>query len=234
MTQRQIDSLNMFNAVLQYLSDNSADWNTNTLISSGAKAFSTSVDAIHKLSATQLSSEKKGYTTKKDQDLENLVNLTFKLALRVKNYAVSINDAVLKQAVDFSHHELEAGKETDVVNRCSNIADKANSIVAAAPPEYKITADLITQVTNAAAAIEPDRSERDVVGGTHSGATMQLNNLFATARTNLYTLDDLIEGDADDDSSDFVRNYFIMRRTVDHKGGGGKKDDGKDGNAPKA
>ena len=36
-------------------------------------------------------------------------------------------------------------------------------------------------------------------------------------------LDDLIEGDADDDSSDFVHNYLIMRRTVDHKGGGGRK-----------
>ena len=62
---------------------------------------------------------------------------------------------------------------------------------------------------------------------------MQLNNLYATARQQLHVLDDLIEGDADDNSSDFVANYFIMRRTVDHKGGG-KKDDGKGGDAAKA
>ena len=83
----------------------------HTLISSGIKTFSTSVDAINKLSASQLSSNKAGYTTKKDQDLENLIMLAYKLALRVKNYAVSINNAVLKQAVDFSRTDLEAGKE---------------------------------------------------------------------------------------------------------------------------
>jgi hypothetical protein len=34
----------------------------------------------------------------------------------------------------------------------------------------------------------------------------------------LHTLDDLIEGDADEDS-EFVQNYFIVRRTVDHTAG---------------
>ena len=234
MTQKQNNSLNMFNAVLQYLNDNNAEWNANTLISSGIKAFSNSVDTINKQAATQTGSNKKGYTTKKDQDLENLVMLAYKLALRVKNYAVNINDAVLKQAVNFSRTELEAGKEKDIVDRCNNIIDKANSIVAAAPAEYKITPDLIAQVTTAANAIEPDTAERDVIGGTHTGATMQISTLFTTARTNLHTLDDLIEGDADDDSSEFVTNYFIMRRTVDRKGGG-KKDDGKgSGSTPSA
>ncbi len=231
MTQKQTNSLNMFFAVLQYLNDNSAEWNANTLISSGIQTFSTSVDAINKQAAAQTGSDKKGYTTKKDQDLENLVTLAYKLALRVKNYAVSINNPVLKQAVDFSRTELEAGKEKAIADRCNNIADKANSIVAAAPAEYKITPELIAQVTTAAAAIEPDTAERDVMGGTHTAATMQLNNLFTAARNQLHVVDDLIEGDADDDSSDFVRNYFIMRRTVDRKGGGGKKDDGKGSNS---
>ena len=224
----------MFNAVLQYLNDNSAEWNANTLISAGIKAFSNSVDTINKQVAAQTGSDKKGYTTKKDQDLENLVTLAYKLALRVKNYAVSINNAVLKQAVDFSRSELEAGKQKEIVDRCNNIVAKANTVTAAAPAEYKITPDLIAQVTTAAAAIEPDTAERDVIGGTHTGATMQLNTLLSTAKAQLKTLDDLIEGDADDDSSEFVANYFIMRRTVDHKGGG-KKDDGKgSGDAPKA
>lgn len=43
------------------------------------------------------------------------------------------------------------------------------------------------------------------------------------AAVQLHALDDLIEGDADDDSSEFVHNYFMMRRTVDQKGGGAKK-----------
>jgi len=44
--------------------------------------------------------------------------------------------------------------------------------------------------------------------------TMQLSHLFTDAGNQLKTLDDLIEGDADDDSAEFVSNYFIMRRTV--------------------
>lgn len=58
-------------------------------------------------------------------------------------------------------------------------------------------------------------------------AQSQISTLFSTAKLQLKILDNLIEGDADDDSSDFAGNYFIMRRTIDHKGGGGKKGDGK-------
>ena len=228
MTQKQINSLNMFNAVLQYLTDNNTDWKANTLITEAIRKFSRSVEAINAQAAAQTGNDKKGYTAKKDQDLENLVSVAYKLALRIKNYAVSIDDPVLKQSVDFFRTELEAGKEKNIIDRCNTIVAKANSIVATAPAEYKITPELIAQVTAAAAAIEPDAAERDVVKGTHSGATTELNTLISTAKAQLHTLDDLIEGDADDDSSEFVKNYFIMRRTVDTKARGEeKKNDGK-------
>ncbi len=222
MTQRQINSLNMYNAVLQFLNDNNAAWNSNTIIAAAVTALGTTVTAIQKQAGAQQNGAK-GYTAKKDQDLENLADLTYKLALRVKNYAVSINDLVLKQAVTVTRHELQNGKEADVLNRCKNIISKADGVASAAPPEYKITSQLIADATAAADLITPDTAERDVVSGAHSGTTTQLGSLFSTARNQLHTLDDLIEGDADDDSSDFVNNYFIMRRTNDHKGGG-KKD----------
>ena len=214
MTQRQINSLNMYNAVMKFLNDNNASWSTNTIIAAAVTAFSSSVSSIQEQAAAQQSTSAKGYTTKKDQDLENLVNLTYKLALRVKNYAVSIGDTVLKQAVDFSRHELESGKETDVLNRCISIISKANNVTATAPAAFKITPELISQAGDAAALITPDTAERNVVSGTHTGTTTQLSSLFSNARTQLNALDDLIEGDADEDS-EFVRNYFIVRRTID-------------------
>lgn len=208
---------------------------TNTYIAKAVNDFSKTVDDIVQLSAAQQSNNPKGYTSKKDQDLENLVNLCYKLALRIKNYAVSINDPVLARPVNFSRSELEAGKETDVLNRCLTIIDKANSITATAPEEFKITPNLIAQATTVAAAINPDKAERDIVSGTRTTSTAQLGSLFNEARLKLKIVDDFIEGDADDNSADFVHSYFIMRKTVNHSGGGSKKDNNPtDGTAPTA
>jgi hypothetical protein len=218
MMQKQINSLNMYNAVLQFLNDNNAAWSANTIIAAAVTLFGSTVSTIQQQAAAQQSSSKKGYTTKKDQDLENLIDLTYKLALRVKNYAAGINNPVLKQGVDFSRHELQNGKEADILNRCINIISKANDVTVTAPAAYKITPELVAQATAAAELITPDTAERDVVSGSHSGATTQLSSLFITARIQLNTLDDLLEGDADEDS-EFVRNYFIVRRTIDHTAG---------------
>ncbi len=153
MTQRQINSLNMFQAVLQYLNDNKAEWNTNTLITASVQNFRSSADAIKQQAEAQQSSNTKGYTAKKEQDMENLVDQCYKLALRVKNYGVNIHDLVLKQAVDWSRRDLEAGKEMDIENRCLTIIDKAASVAAIAPAEYKITPELVAQAGTAAEAL---------------------------------------------------------------------------------
>jgi len=220
----------MFQAVLQYLNDNNTEWNANTLIAASVQNLRSSVEAIQQQAAAQQGSNTKGYTAKKEQDIENVVDLCYKLALRVKNYAVSINDPVLKQAVDWSRRELETGKEMDIENRCLTIINKAGSVAATAPVEYKITPEMVEQARAAAAAITPGRAERDVVSGTRSSTTTQLNDLFTTARNQLNIIDDLIEGDADDDSAAFVRDYFIMRRTVDRRGSR-SKDAGSDEDA---
>ena len=101
-----------------------------------------------------------------------------------------------------------------MLNRCISIISKANNVTATAPAAFKITPELISQAGDAAALITPDTAERNVVSGTHTGTTTQLSSLFSNARTQLNALDDLIEGDADEDS-EFVRNYFIVRRTID-------------------
>lgn len=220
MTQRQINSLNMFNAVLQYMNDNHAQWIANTLITTGVENFSASLNGIRAQAAGQQNSSTRGYTAKKDQEMANMVNLCYKLALRVKNYAMSINDPVLKQAVDFSRHALQNGKETIAVNRCLVIIEKANSIVSTAPVEFKITPGLIEQATAATQAIVPATAERDVAGGMRSSTTTQLANLFKTARTYLQTLDGLVEADVEDNNAAFAHNYFIMRRTTDRRRSG--------------
>jgi hypothetical protein len=222
MTQKQTNSLNMFLAVLKFLDDNNAGWNNSSIISNEVQDFRNTLQSIQEAAVGQQSADRIGYTKKKDQDLEKLVDLAYKLALRVKNYAVKINDPVLMQAVDFSKTGLLAGTEKEAVNRCLNIAAKAATVAGTASPDYKITPELITQVTDTAALITPETAERDVQHGMHANATSGLTALVSTAHTQLKQLDDLIEADADEDSTDFVRKYFIMRRTFDHKDGGKK------------
>lgn len=158
--------------------------------------------------------------------MKTLVNLAYKLGLRIKNYAVSVNDTVLKTAVDLSKSDLKAGRAIDIINRCKKILDKAISVTAEAPAEYKITPELITETSSAIDAFMIDIPQRTLVGGTHSAATEELAALFITAKSQLQILDDLIEGDADKEDSEFVRNYFIMRRTVDRRTRAAKKSNG--------
>jgi len=223
MTQKQTNSLNMFLTLLTFLEENNSNWSGNTVIAPAIQEFNSTVSTIQMQAGTQQSTNSKGYTSKKDHDKEALVNLAYKLGLRVKNYAVSINDLVLKQAVDFSRFDLETGKEANVLNRCKTIRDKANSVAAVAPVEYKITPQLITQVTKAIDAFTPDAALRNVASGVKAGATVALTSLFSSAKKQLRALDDLIKGDADDEDVDFVRNYFMMRKTADHSSRGAKK-----------
>ncbi len=81
MTQKQNNSLNMFLAVLKFLDDNNASWSNSSVISNEVQDFRNTLQSIQEAAAGQQSADRKGYTKKKDQDMEKLVDLTYKLAL---------------------------------------------------------------------------------------------------------------------------------------------------------
>jgi hypothetical protein len=124
MNQKQINFLTMVSAILTFLDNNIAKWNQNAAVTSNITTLRNIKSAIDAKALAQ-QNDTKGYTAKKNSDMEKMVTVASKLAVRVKNYAVSINDHVLKQAVDFSVKDLESGPEKETVNRCRQIADKA-------------------------------------------------------------------------------------------------------------
>lgn len=215
MTQKQANTLNMHLAVIQYLDNNKDNWNSNSIITKAVNSFQTMVANIQKASLQQ-NAEVATKPAKNEQDKEQLINLSYKLALRVKNYAVSINNTLLKQSVDFSKNELEAGKEKDIIQRCESIINKAKTVTAA-PAGYKITLDFISKVEAALRIFSSETHDNNKAQNIGSSAE-ELENLFNKASSKLHILDDLIEADADDNTSVFVRKYFITRRTnIDHK-----------------
>ena len=214
MIQSQINSFNMYISVLQYLDNNRPTWNTNSIITKAVEDFRLTVLNIQK-TETIKQNKATNQAFNNERDKEILINLAYKLALRIKNYAVSSNNVSLKNAVDFSRLELQSGKESDVIERCRNIISKAKNITA--PNEYKISTEFIEQVNAALVIITAATPENKINENSGAGKTAELETLFNSARSQLHTLDDLIEADADDDAAEFVRKCFSMRRIIDIK-----------------
>jgi hypothetical protein len=226
MTQDQLNFNTMLAAVLQYLADNSPEWSTNSVVNAGVKNVQAAKAAIDAKAQLQQDSNKTGYTDKKNIDYENMLTLAYRLGVRVYNYAVSMNDPVMTQAVHFSRFTLESGTEQNVVKRCTTIAEQAAAALAAVPApsvDYKITAAGVSDLQSAIALIMPDTAERDVVGGTHIDTTATLAKLISDARTKLKMLDKLIEGMVDDDEDDFITGYEVVRRITDRRARGKDK-----------
>jgi hypothetical protein len=226
MTQDQLNFNSMLAAVLKYLNDNSPEWSTNSVVNIGVKNVQVAKAAIDTKAQLQQDSDKTGYTNQKNMDYENMLTLAYRMGVRVYNYAESVNNAVMMQAVNYSKHDLEKGTEQNVVKRCTTIAEQAAAALAAVPApsaDYKITATGVSDLQAAIGLITPDTAERDVVGGTHTNTTASLASLISDARAKLKTLDKLIEGMVDDDEDDFITGYEVVRRINDRRARGKDK-----------
>lgn len=216
MTQRQINLLAMYNAVLRYMDDHSDAWATITLIADKKSEMAESIAEISGKGIIQQQKNPKGYTSDKNAALETMTGLAYKIALRVKAFARKNRNAVLLQAVSYSQFALETGPETEMINRCALIAGAATDNLGSLSA-YKVTADDIEALTDAIDAARPKSAERDAVGGERTAITGNLQQLFSEAREHATELDDLVEGLVDD--PDFVESYFAVRRINDRRGG---------------
>lgn len=221
MTLKQSNTNTMFTAVLQYLDKNQAVWKGNSVVFAGVLAFRMAKANIDTKAQMQQDSEKKGYTSKKNVDLENMLTLAYRLALRTHNYAVATGNMVMAQATHFSKYSLAVGSEQQILMRCNTIATTATTALASSPApnaDYKILALDVKVLHNAITLITPETAERDVVGGSHVDATATLIALISTAQTKLKSLDRLIEGMVDEKEDTFITGYEVIRRTNDRHG----------------
>ena len=223
MTQRQNNALNMYNAVLQYLDENSGIWNNVTPVADKQAQLKMIVNSVNSKSEEQQEKSTNGYTAAKNAAVNAMVNLAYKMALKVKGYAKKTDDEVTLQSVDFSMSELENGPSTEVINRCRIIATTAQKKLAGLA-DYKVTASDVTALQDAINNAVPKKAERDAVGAARRGVTLTLPSLFSQARKEVSDLDDLIEG-LIEDNEDFISGYFAVRRINDIPASKSKKEE---------
>jgi hypothetical protein len=222
MTQGQNNALNMYNAVLQYLDENSGIWNNVTPVANQQAHLKSVVDSINSKSEEQQGKSTEGYTASKNAAMETMVNLAYKMALKIKGYAKKAGNKVILQSVDISISNLQSGSSREVINRCKIIAATAQANLSHLA-EYKVTPADITTVRDAISNAIPKTAERDATSAERRGITLTLPSMFSEAGEEASDLDDLIEGLIDNE--DFVTGYFAVRRINDMRGGKSKKEE---------
>jgi len=223
MTQRQNSALNMYNAVLQYLDENFEIWHNVTPVANQQAHLKSIVDSISNKSEEQQGKSTEGYTVSKIVAMDTMVNLAYKMALRIKGYAKKAGNEVILQSVDFSMSELQSGPPTEIINRCKIIAATAQANLAYLT-DYKVTATDITALRDAINNAIPNAAQRDAAGAERRGGiTLTLPALFSDAGEEANDLDDLVEGLIDNE--DFVTGYFAVRHINDMRGGKSEKEE---------
>ena len=221
MTQKQINYLNMMEAVTKCLNDNATAWTTITPIADEVAKLTPITNKIKAAYKKQTEENTVGYTDNKDIALENMETLAYALAIKVKAYARKAGDMVLFNAVDFSMTDLTHGSEKEQITHCQIIADSATANLASLTA-YGVTAPEIAALQTSINTAEPLTATRDAVMGEHVESTSELSKDFKAARAIFITLDELVEALTPAAFQEFENTYFATRRINDHRGGGGK------------
>lgn len=209
----------MLNGTIKYLNDNSAVWSGDSVVSAGVTSFTTSKGNIDAAATLQQADGTTGVTDQKNVDYETMLDLAYKLGVRVYNYASGVGNIIMRDAVHYSRSALEELAEEKALLICKNIVTQANAVLAVVPavnPDYKITTAGVAAVQAAITLVEPEIAAIKEVRGMRSASTASLKPYFADTHTKLELLDKLIEGMVDDDDdaeNTFIAGYEQVRKT---------------------
>lgn len=219
MTQTQVNSLNMFRAVVALLESKPSEWSTLTPVVEVVNATKTILSQVDQTMKNQVEHNPVGYTQQKETRMEAMLKSSFKLASKLKAFAKRSNNQVLLAAVDHSVTSLERGSEIEVIKRCQNIAKKAVEFLPLLT-DYMVTQTEIDQLNISIAEVEPIVSKRDAVLSERKTATSGIPELIREGRKQLEILDDMIDGMIDND--ELVESYFNARKINDRSASGAK------------
>ncbi|MDR1129818.1 MAG: hypothetical protein LBK96_02430 [Prevotellaceae bacterium] len=211
----QSNYLNMSNAVVTHFDNNVPVWSRIRIIAEGVGRLKTTIADITATATRQSINNPVGHTVAKEQAREGLEDLVYLTALRIRSYAGIAGDEVLLEKMRFSRSALDVLGINDLLTRSRLVLD-ACTVNLSALTEYQVdqkTADELQGRIDRTAQLY---AQRDTVIDRRMEATARLQQLFAQARKNLKTLDDLVEAYVEDDT--FVATYFNARRIHDLKG----------------
>ena len=115
MTQRQINYFTMVQAVLKWLTDNSAVWSGIAPIAEEVSQLQIIAAKLNASYLKQTENKTPGFTSNKDIAFENMELIAYNIAIKIRAYARKINNMVIFNAVNFSLTDLSHGPEEDQV-----------------------------------------------------------------------------------------------------------------------
>ena len=128
MNQKQLDHLNMYDAVSINLTNNHALYSGNITVSAVVSAYQTQVSGLNALQIGQINNSK-GITMSKAQVKANLVNLTLAHADAGRAYAASSNNIPMKENLKVVKSELEHAADAELASMCQNVYNIVNPLV---------------------------------------------------------------------------------------------------------
>ncbi|MFZ4798303.1 MAG: hypothetical protein ACOYMA_12475 [Bacteroidia bacterium] len=211
MRKQQISHVNMQNQVLKHFDDNASIWSGKMPLVKEVNVLRGINTKIKEASETQQKNNTKGYTSQKNDALDSILTRLLELALNVGHYAKEKNDLVLFEAVNFTETTIDDGSETEVENRCKQIAEKAKAnITALIAAGYEV---VLQEVDDLLADIETAKTlvtTRDVVSGVKVNSTASIPELLTEARKALKNLDGLVKSSRLN-NDDFIGTYEALR-----------------------
>jgi hypothetical protein len=153
------------------------------------------------------------YTGPKNDCFDKAVQATFKLSRKMSAYAKINNDGKVLPLVDLSMSALSRGIEKEILLRCQAIAQQAEALLPVLQ-KYKVTADEIAFIRQMAEECTEYAKQRSVASSDKVNDGKDIGALIISLRTNLDTLDDLIEGMIDDQA--FISRYKSLRNVIDY------------------
>src|ERR1044072_7428937 len=215
MSRRQLNLLEMYQAVLSHLDKFPAVWNQLAPITPIVESLRKTVAEMLAQSQLQAQYNPAGYTKRKDAHMFEILEHAFQLSLKLRSYAKVSKDHVLQEAVDLPYTTLARGAQQLVLQRCQRIAQHARDHL----PElvaYQVTEKEVARLKQLLSTPEPMTPARNVILGSRKTATGNIPELVTQARKALDTLDDLVEGMIDDVT--FVSTYFNVRQVNERVG----------------
>jgi len=147
MNQKQLDHLNMYDAVLLTLNSNSSTWSSNTAVSAVVTAAQAQVAAINNAQIGQINNSK-AFTINKENLKNNLVALALLHADAGRSYATSIGNTVLQQELKTTKTKLFYLTDGQLAPYCQNIYNFVNPLVGSLA-SYGVTAATLAALQSA-------------------------------------------------------------------------------------
>jgi lysyl-tRNA synthetase class I len=211
----QSNYLNMANAVITLFDGKLSAWRDIPVLVDGVERVRRIIAAIREAARKQGENKSTGHTAAKERSRDELENLTYQTAVRVRSYAGATENDVLATQMRFSRSSLDKMKTNDLLTLAQVIADACSAHLPELR-EYKIDETTVDSLRRCVEQTAQLYAQRDVVIDQRMEATSRLEQLFTEARTHLKTLDDLAEGYIEDD--EFLAAYFNARRIHDIRG----------------